>query len=151
MTSSNNLFQTHIFCLVRELPNQKGIDRIKTTMKQYGMLANNPAKATVEQQAMEAKLLERVTAVKGESCRHFVFAVFIMNSSIFTASFAKRSGCGSCDSVFSGDVGLINMGMSEEDYAYLSTEIDFIIHSAAYVNLIYPYQVSPVVSRDSAS
>ncbi len=33
------------------------------------------------------------------------------------------------------------MGMSEEDHAYFTTEIDFIIHSAAYVNLIYPYQV----------
>ncbi len=40
-----------------------------------------------------------------------------------------------------GDVGLMNMGMNEEDYVYLSTEVDFIVHAAAYVNLIYPYQV----------
>ena len=40
-----------------------------------------------------------------------------------------------------GDVGLFNMGLTEEDYLYLSTEVDFIIHAAAYVNLIYPYQV----------
>ena len=33
------------------------------------------------------------------------------------------------------------MGMSEDDYTYLCTEIDVIIHAAAYVNLIYPYQV----------
>ncbi|XP_071951852.1 uncharacterized protein [Antedon mediterranea] len=38
-----------------------------------------------------------------------------------------------------GDVSLRNMGMSEEDYTYLSYEIDFIVHAAAYVNLIYPY------------
>ena len=40
------------------------------------------------------------------------------------------------------------MGMSEEDHAYLSTEIDFIIHAAAYVNLIYPYQVPYVYTKD---
>ena len=32
------------------------------------------------------------------------------------------------------------MGLSQEDYGYLLTEIDFIIHAAAYVNLLYPYQ-----------
>lgn len=35
----------------------------------------------------------------------------------------------------------MNMGMSEEDYHYLSTEVDVIVHAAAYVNLIYPYEV----------
>ena len=40
-----------------------------------------------------------------------------------------------------GDVGLVNMGMSQEDYMYMCTEVDYIIHAAAYVNLIYPYQV----------
>ncbi|ELT98363.1 hypothetical protein CAPTEDRAFT_224942 [Capitella teleta] len=39
-----------------------------------------------------------------------------------------------------GDVGLFNMGLSMEDYNFLSTEIDAIIHAAAHVNLIYPYQ-----------
>ncbi len=53
-------------------------------------------------------------------------------------------------SIFSGDVGLMNMGMSEEDHTYLSTEIDFIIHAAAYVNLIYPYQVGALRSSISA-
>ena len=43
--------------------------------------------------------------------------------------------------VIPGDVGLRKMGLSEEDYVYLSTEVDFIIHTAAYVNLIYPYPV----------
>ena len=33
------------------------------------------------------------------------------------------------------------MGVTDEDYTYLTTEVDFIIHAAAYVNLIYPYQV----------
>jgi thioester reductase-like protein len=30
--------------------------------------------------------------------------------------------------------------VTEEEFHYLSTEIDFVIHAAAYVNLIYPYQ-----------
>ena len=33
------------------------------------------------------------------------------------------------------------MGIDADDYTYLSTDIDYIIHAAAYVNLIYPYQV----------
>ena len=43
-----------------------------------------------------------------------------------------------------GDVGLINMGLTEDDYTYMCTEIDFVIHAAAVVNLIYPYQVTVV-------
>ena len=40
-----------------------------------------------------------------------------------------------------GDVGLLHLGMSLNDYQYLSTEVDVVVHAAAYVNLIYPYQV----------
>ncbi|KAK7873449.1 hypothetical protein R5R35_000229 [Gryllus longicercus] len=39
-----------------------------------------------------------------------------------------------------GDITLVNLGMTEDDYAYLSYEIDTIIHAAATVNLIYPYR-----------
>ncbi|XP_052077190.1 uncharacterized protein LOC127715191 [Mytilus californianus] len=42
--------------------------------------------------------------------------------------------------IIKGDVALINMGMNEDDYTYLCTDIDFIIHAAAYVNLVYPYE-----------
>ncbi|XP_065058654.1 uncharacterized protein LOC135686369 [Rhopilema esculentum] len=38
------------------------------------------------------------------------------------------------------DVSLINFGLSEEDYAHFAVEIDFVIHAAAAVNLIYPYK-----------
>ncbi|XP_046580237.1 linear gramicidin synthase subunit D-like [Haliotis rubra] len=41
--------------------------------------------------------------------------------------------------VIKANVALINLGMSEEDYTYLCTDIDFIIHTAAIVNLAYPY------------
>ena len=41
----------------------------------------------------------------------------------------------------------MNMGMYEEDHTYLSTEIDFIIHAAAYVNLIYPYHVGDIIQK----
>ena len=40
-----------------------------------------------------------------------------------------------------GDVALMNLGMNEDDFTYLSTDIDFIIHAAAAVNLVYPYKV----------
>ena len=103
-------------------------------MVQYGMLASNPTRATAEQQALEAKLLERVTAIKGTTRQLCYLAVYFKY-------FKKIRNLYNCFR-FSGDVGLINMGMTEEDHAYLSTEIDFIIHAAAYVNLIYPYQVA---------
>jgi len=35
----------------------------------------------------------------------------------------------------------MNMGLIEDDYLYLCTEIDYIVHAAAHVNLIYPYEV----------
>ena len=41
-----------------------------------------------------------------------------------------------------GNVALINLGLSEEEYTYVCTDVDFIIHAAATVNLIYPYTVS---------
>ncbi|CAH1778397.1 unnamed protein product [Owenia fusiformis] len=42
--------------------------------------------------------------------------------------------------VINGDVALVNLGVKDDMYAYLTTEIDFIVHAAAYVNLIYPYE-----------
>lgn len=38
-----------------------------------------------------------------------------------------------------GDVCLLNLGMSEDDYTYLVYEVDNIIHAAATVNLVHPY------------
>ncbi|BFZ14993.1 hypothetical protein BsWGS_18032 [Bradybaena similaris] len=38
-----------------------------------------------------------------------------------------------------GNVSLMRLGLSEEDYTYLCTDIDFVIHAAASVNLAYPY------------
>jgi len=40
-----------------------------------------------------------------------------------------------------GDVSLIKLGVSEEEYVHLSSEVDLIIHAAAAVNMVYPYQV----------
>ena len=37
---------------------------------------------------------------------------------------------------------LVNLGLEEDDYTYLSTDVDIVVHAAAAVNLIYPYQVS---------
>ena len=41
----------------------------------------------------------------------------------------------------------MNMGLSEDDYMYLCMEIDYIIHAAAHVNLIYPYEVTVVIIK----
>lgn len=38
-----------------------------------------------------------------------------------------------------GDVALLNMGLSDEDYMYACSDIDMVIHAAANVNLVYPY------------
>lgn len=42
--------------------------------------------------------------------------------------------------VIKGDVSVLHFGLTNDDYAYLSYEIDFIIHAAAVVNLVYPYK-----------
>ncbi|ESP02708.1 hypothetical protein LOTGIDRAFT_171783, partial [Lottia gigantea] len=44
------------------------------------------------------------------------------------------------DEILTGEISLFKMGMTEEDYTYLCTDVDFIIHAAAAVNLAYPYQ-----------
>lgn len=36
----------------------------------------------------------------------------------------------------------MQLGLSDEEYDYLTYGIDVVVHSAAYVNLIYPYQVT---------
>lgn len=41
-----------------------------------------------------------------------------------------------------GEVALVNLGMNDDDFNYLCTDTDFIIHAAAAVNLVYPYSVS---------
>ncbi|KAL4002395.1 thioester reductase domain protein [Acanthocheilonema viteae] len=42
--------------------------------------------------------------------------------------------------IISGDVALLRLGLSEEEYLFLTYEVDMVIHAAAYVNLIFPYQ-----------
>lgn len=44
--------------------------------------------------------------------------------------------------IISGDVALLRLGLSEEEYLFLTYEVDTVIHAAAYVNLIFPYQVT---------
>uniref|UniRef100_A0A915Q4E9 Carrier domain-containing protein n=1 Tax=Setaria digitata TaxID=48799 RepID=A0A915Q4E9_9BILA len=39
-----------------------------------------------------------------------------------------------------GDVALVRLGLTEEEYLFLTYEVDMVIHAAAYVNLIFPYQ-----------
>ena len=41
--------------------------------------------------------------------------------------------------VLVGDAGLENMGLEEDEYHYLSQHIDTVMHAAAVVNLLYPY------------
>lgn len=48
-------------------------------------------------------------------------------------------------SYITGDVALVKLGMNEDDYAYFCTDIDFVIHAAANVNLVYPYSVRTFV------
>ncbi|WAQ97992.1 LGRD-like protein [Mya arenaria] len=38
-----------------------------------------------------------------------------------------------------GDVALVHLGLSDEDYTYMSSDVDLVVHAAASVNLVYPY------------
>nr|KAG5705468.1 hypothetical protein BaRGS_004595 [Batillaria attramentaria] len=44
-----------------------------------------------------------------------------------------------------GNVALMKLGLSDDDYTYLSTDTDFIVHAAAHVNLAYPYSGELVI------
>ena len=61
---------------MRELPDGPPLDRVRRTMEQYGMLYPDKSplgqtgknqQASTQQTALEAKFLERVTAIKGET------------------------------------------------------------------------------------
>ena len=41
--------------------------------------------------------------------------------------------------VLVGDAGLQNMGLDDDEYHFLSQHVDTVVHAAALVNLIYPY------------
>lgn len=41
--------------------------------------------------------------------------------------------------VFPADIALVHFGLNEENYHFLSYEIDVVIHAGAYVNLALPY------------
>ncbi|KAI6192623.1 Fatty acid synthase [Aphelenchoides besseyi] len=41
---------------------------------------------------------------------------------------------------FAADIALVQFGLQEETFLFLTYEIDVVIHAAAYVNLIFPYQ-----------
>lgn len=59
------MFQTHIFCLVRELPDQKGIDRVRSCLVEYGILPKDPKTASDQLQLLDTRFRNRVTAIKG--------------------------------------------------------------------------------------
>jgi len=42
--------------------------------------------------------------------------------------------------VFAGDASLHHLGLDDDDYAMLGTCVDLVVHCAALVNLVYPYE-----------
>ena len=42
--------------------------------------------------------------------------------------------------VFAGDASLHHLGLDDDDYAMLGTVVDMVVHCAALVNLVYPYE-----------
>ncbi|RUS78344.1 hypothetical protein EGW08_013895 [Elysia chlorotica] len=91
-----------VYCLAREQPGVDMIDRIKTTLAQFGILAANEGENTQEQAMILEGLSTRTTVLKG-------------------------------------NVALMHLGLDEADYTYMCTDVDFVIHAAAAVNLVYPY------------
>lgn len=56
------------------------------------------------------------------------------NKIVISAAEEKRIQC------FCGDMSLPQLGLSEENYQYLTEYVDLIIHSAAVVNFVYSYE-----------
>ncbi|XP_022103047.1 uncharacterized protein LOC110985905 isoform X2 [Acanthaster planci] len=100
--------ENHIYCLVKELPDLTGKERLLRTLRQYNIILRETEGADDSDTKptdndILAKFDKRVTAI-------------------------------------TGDVSLLRLGMMEEDYTYLTFEIDSVVHAAAYVNLVYPYE-----------
>lgn len=72
----------------------------------------------------------------GVDCRAGQVAVELV---VFTL---RSCCCSERVSTIAADIALVQFGLSEEHYHFLSYEIDLVIHAAAYVNLIYPYKVN---------
>ncbi|CAD5209355.1 unnamed protein product [Bursaphelenchus xylophilus] len=85
--------QANIVCVVREVSGESVEERVKFSLKKYGLWNNS----------MPEMIRERVRVVIG-------------------------------------DIALFKLGLSEEHYHFLTYDIDVVVHAAAYVNLIYPYQ-----------
>ena len=51
---------------MRDSPTKNGRERLVDSMRQFGVIAQNAAVATEEQQKMEERLNARVVTIKGE-------------------------------------------------------------------------------------
>ena len=51
-----------------------------------------------------------------------------------------QKACAERLDVLVGDAGLQNMGLDDDEYHYLSQHVDTVVHAAAIVNLLYPYE-----------
>ena len=58
--------------MVRELPEQKGSERIRATLAQYGILPLDTGNSGSDAQTLEMKFNSRVTAVKGRVVKEIV-------------------------------------------------------------------------------
>ncbi len=64
------ILQTHVFCLVREVPGQTGLDRVRRSLEQYGILVADSMVGTEQQQKLHRDFSSRVSAVKGPLCAY---------------------------------------------------------------------------------
>merc|ERR1719277_2790975 len=56
----------HIFCVVREGPETPGMDRVRETLNQYGILPLDTRGATDKHILLESKVNQRVSTIKGD-------------------------------------------------------------------------------------
>lgn len=59
------VFQTHIYCVVRKLPDISVKDRLLETLKKYGILCPSGGEPTKEQEELAEKFHKTVTVIKG--------------------------------------------------------------------------------------
>ncbi|RDD46798.1 Linear gramicidin synthase subunit D [Trichoplax sp. H2] len=96
--------EVDVYCIVREVPDSSGKDRVRANLVSYGLLPADRNDSSGANQDFENAFSKRVYAI-------------------------------------TGDITLRNLGMTEEEFIFLSYEVDYVIHAGAVVNLIYPYKM----------
>ncbi len=71
------------------MPDGAPLDRIRTTMEQYGMLLKDMNRASAKQKALDVQFVERVTAIKGQAIITMSYIIIDCHNTILCPSYVR--------------------------------------------------------------